>query len=97
MAFKKLRVWPMMGKPKEPGGSLLELLLVRRKYRGRRKRSKAKRISGFILLARNFGANCEYMKCVETNILATGNSDSYCSYCCPCRPVYISSIPVSFS
>jgi hypothetical protein len=31
MAFKKLRVWPMMGKPKEPGGSLLELLLVRRK------------------------------------------------------------------
>ncbi|KAJ6978496.1 hypothetical protein NC653_026800 [Populus alba x Populus x berolinensis] len=55
MAFKKLRVWPMIGKPKEPGGSLLELFLMR-KYRGRRKRGKAKGISGFILLARNFGA-----------------------------------------
>ena len=56
MAFKKLRVWPTISKPKELGESLLELLLIRRKYRGIRKRGKAKGISGFILLARNFGA-----------------------------------------
>lgn len=31
MARRKLRLWPMMGNPKETGGSLFELFLIRRR------------------------------------------------------------------
>lgn len=41
MAPRRPRLWPIMGMPSEPGGSLFDdLLLVRRRKAGRRKRKK---------------------------------------------------------
>ncbi|CAK7351113.1 unnamed protein product [Dovyalis caffra] len=50
MARRKLKLCPMMGKPKEPGGTFFELILVRRRYSGRmNRRSMGKNITGLIV------------------------------------------------
>lgn len=51
IARRRLRLWPIMGIPSEPGGSLFDdLLLVRRRKIGRTKKKMVNRILFMVII-----------------------------------------------